>query len=338
MQPRAAVGALRAQLHETLRPLVGSAERVALIDFPNTANVGDSAIYLGELACLSALKVPFPRFICDLRTYDRAELVRALGPSGLILFAGGGSLGDVWPAAQELREEIIRAFPDHAIVQFPQTIHFERVDALRRARASLNAHRRMTLLVRDRRSLEVAQSEFTAATILCPDAALSLGPLDRPVRPTHRRVWLMRTDKESRVPVPAGAEPVVDWLDEPPMWRRSLSYRLMGAVRRRPFRPIARPLLMRLYASLARERLRRGLGLLASGEVVITDRLHAHILCLLMGIPHVVLDNSYGKLSSFFQTWTRDVDNVRWANSPEEAARVAAELHEAEHDEMHPGG
>ena len=330
MQPRAAVGTLRTRLQETLRPLVGSAARVALIDFPNTANVGDSAIYLGELACLSSLGVPFPRFICDLRTYDRAALARALGPSGVILFAGGGSLGDVWPAAQELREEIVRSFPDHSIVQFPQTIHFERVDALRRARAVLNAHSRVTLLVRDRRSLEIARSEFTAPSVLCPDAAFALGSLDRPVPPTRPRVWLMRTDKESRLGAElAPNDAIVDWLIEPAMWRRSLSYRLMGAVRRRPLARLVRPLLMRLYGSLAHQRLRRGLELLASGEVVVTDRLHGHILCLLMGVPHVLLDNNYGKLSSFWETWTSEVDNVRWAGSPADAARLAAELTEA---------
>lgn len=327
MHARAAVGTLRARLHDTVRPLVASARRVALIDFPNTANVGDSAIYLGELACLSALGVPFPRFICDLRTYDRAALARALGPSGVILFAGGGSLGDVWPLAQELREEIVRSFPDHSIVQFPQTIHFERVDALRRARAALNGHPRLTLLVRDRRSLEIARSEFTAPSALCPDAAFALGSIDRPLRPTRPKLWLMRTDKESRLgaEVPS-SDAVIDWLAEPPMWRRTLSYRLMGAVGRRSLSRVARPLLMRLYASLARQRLRRGLELLASGEVVITDRLHAHILCLLMGVPHVLLDNHYGKLSSFWQTWTAEVDTVRWAASPADAVRLAAEL------------
>ena len=39
------------------------------------------------------------------------------------------------------------------------------------------------------------------------------------------------------------------------------------------------------------------------GETGVTDRLHAHILCLMMGIPNIPLDNSYGKLSTFVETW-----------------------------------
>lgn len=327
MQAAVAVDTLRSRLVETLRPLLDSTKRVALIDFPNTANVGDSAIYLGELACLESLGVPFPRFICDLRTYDRAELARRLGPSGVILFAGGGNLGDVWPGEHELREEIVRSFPDHRIVQLPQTIHFQTKETLRRTRDVLNAHPTLTLLVRDRRSLEIARNEFRAPSALCPDAAFALGSVARPVPAAQARVWVLRTDKEVRPGTRGPAsDAVVDWLEEPPMWRRALSYRLMGAVKRKGFRFVARPLLMRLYGSLASQRLRRGLELLASGEVVITDRMHGHILCLLMGIPHVLLDNSYGKLSSFYETWTAEVDNIRWADSPPEALRLASEL------------
>jgi exopolysaccharide biosynthesis predicted pyruvyltransferase EpsI len=48
-----------------------------------------------------------------------------------------------------------------------------------------------------------------------------------------------------------------------------------------------------------------------------------------MGISHVLLDNSYGKLSSFHETWTAGVDNVRWAQSPAEALRLAEQLADA---------
>jgi pyruvyl transferase EpsO len=91
-------------------------------------------------------------------------------------------------------------------------------------------------------------------------------------------------------------------------------------------RRLVRPALSRLYVPLAHERLHRGLTLLASGRVVITDRLHGHILCLLMGVPHVVLDNTYGKLSTFRDAWTADVDSAWWASTPAEASAIASRL------------
>lgn len=323
----AAVRSLRTQLLETLRPIVAELDGYALIDFPNYANVGDSAIYLGQLAALRALGAPRPRYICDFRTYDRAELARRIGAKGAILLTGGGSFGDLWPTAQDLREEIVRAFPGNAVVQLPQTIHFETREALHRARSAFNTHDDITLLVRDRRSLEIAGNEFTARTLLCPDMAFALGALDRPRRPLYPAVWLLRTDKESAVEaisVPTGVRR--DWLDEPPTRLRSLSYTLTNAVRHPALGGLARPLLRSVYEPLARQRLRRGLHTLASGRVVVTDRLHGHILSLLLNIPHIVLDNSYGKLASFAETWTTGIDGVRQARSIAEAAEIAEQL------------
>ena len=57
MDIASAVRALRAQLLDTLRPVLAPLEAYALIDFPNYPNVGDSAIYLGQLA-LNAIWTP----------------------------------------------------------------------------------------------------------------------------------------------------------------------------------------------------------------------------------------------------------------------------------------
>jgi pyruvyl transferase EpsO len=59
---------------------------------------------------------------------------------------------------------------------------------------------------------------------------------------------------------------------------------------------------------------------------VVTDRLHAHILCLLLGIPHAVLDNSYGKLTRFLDAWTGDIAGVHRADSAQHAERWAAAM------------
>jgi Exopolysaccharide biosynthesis protein len=37
---------------------------------------------------------------------------------------------------------------------------------------------------------------------------------------------------------------------------------------------------------------------------VVTDRLHGHILACLMDKKHVVIDNSYGKNSTYMNQWT----------------------------------
>jgi pyruvyl transferase EpsO len=60
--------------------------------------------------------------------------------------------------------------------------------------------------------------------------------------------------------------------------------------------------------------------------VVVTDRLHGHILSVLLGIPHVLMDNSYGKNESFYATWTHDLDLVRWAKGGDDPLQLAQSL------------
>jgi exopolysaccharide biosynthesis predicted pyruvyltransferase EpsI len=68
-----------------------------------------------------------------------------------------------------------------------------------------------------------------------------------------------------------------------------------------------------LYRNLATTRLDRGLHLLSSARTVISDRLHAHILCMLLGRPHFALDNNYGKVSGFIEAWTKSCEIVNVA-------------------------
>ena len=59
--------------------------------------------------------------------------------------------------------------------------------------------------------------------------------------------------------------------------------------------------------------------MLSAGRVVMTDRLHGHVLALLMGIPHVVLPDATGKTRGFYEQWTSNSDLVQWADTQDEA-------------------
>jgi pyruvyl transferase EpsO len=49
--------------------------------------------------------------------------------------------------------------------------------------------------------------------------------------------------------------------------------------------------------------LQRGITVLSHGRTVITDRLHAQILCELLQIPNIAVDTGYGKIRSNHETW-----------------------------------
>ncbi|MEO8576519.1 MAG: polysaccharide pyruvyl transferase family protein [Gemmatimonadales bacterium] len=318
------VANLRGRVEQTLRPLLASRSVDAVVAFQNGPNPGDNAIYLGQLACLKSLSIAPPRVVPDYRTYDRRALGRAIG-DGIILLTGGGSFGDLWPIGQAYREDVLRAFPDTPVIQLPQSMYFERRDALDRARAAVESHRNVILLWRDERSLELARREFNVPNELCPDMAFCLGTIDRSRAPARPIVWISRKDRERVWDAPEDAPGLTDWPDDRATPLRRINYCLMGATVRFPSTDVWRRLLMRSYVPLARQRLGRGLDMLSEGKLVITDRLHGHILAMLMQIPTILIDNSYGKLSSFYDTWMRDVAGVRFASSPLEALAMAQE-------------
>ena len=297
----------------------------ALLDYPDHPNVGDSAIWLGSTAYFRDHRGREPRYVASTRAFSETALRRSL-PDGPIFVHGGGNFGDLWPRHQEFREHLLERFPDREIIQLPQSIHFDDPGRAAETARAIARHGNFRLFVRDRPSYDFATAHFDCRTTLCPDMALFIGPLAR-TRPVVDVFHLRRTDKERAVEE-AAAETghtfrVADWLVED---RFSLeAARLSRVLRQLAGGPRGRLALRSAsYAAAAVARVRRGCRLLSSGRVVITDRLHAHILCLLLGIPHAVLDNSYGKLGRFLDAWTGDAAGVYRAESAGDAECWAA--------------
>ncbi|MBB4154873.1 pyruvyl transferase EpsO [Sphingomonas jinjuensis] len=277
------VAVQQAALDRLYRTHVGAGDRYALLDFPDHANVGDSAIWLGEMAMLRRITGRDPCYISCWHDFDEAAF-RAACPDGIVFLHGGGNLGDIWPHHQRFREGVVRALHDYRLVQLPQSIHFDDPVAAYRFADLADVHPDLTLYVRDRPSLAIATTWLGDRTLLAPDSAFALGTQPRRA-PTVETLALMRSDSERRDHVsivPADAE-VVDWLHDD------------AAIGGTDFASRQRQ---------ADARLQRGLALLSRGRMIVTDRLHGHILALLLDIPHRVLDNRYGKVGAYIDAWT----------------------------------
>ncbi len=68
----------------------------ALVDFPDHANVGDSAIWVGTTAYFSAHRGREPRYVASIDSFSEAAL-RASVPEGPIFVHGGGGAGSCRP-------------------------------------------------------------------------------------------------------------------------------------------------------------------------------------------------------------------------------------------------
>lgn len=324
---RSLVQSLASSIDETLSSLTVGLTKLALLDYPDHGNVGDSAIYLGEIDYFrrNGLEVG-----CTATTHMAdLDAISCFAPDEPIFLHGGGNFGDIWPAHHQFRETILERFRDRPVVQLPQSIHFSDPLNMERTARLIEKHGRVTILVRDASSLALARSAFSCEVRLCPDMAFAMEPFRRPLPADYDVMMLLRSDTEARDDRDAGGWAasddmlVADWLDDEPNLRRRLRFaNALATLARGGFSRSARSIGMN--EAMARARLDRGCRLLSRGRTVVTDRLHGHILCLMMEIPHVVVDNSYGKLTSFIDRWTSAASGVAVASSIPEALELAA--------------
>jgi exopolysaccharide biosynthesis predicted pyruvyltransferase EpsI len=335
-----ALQALRRRAEAVLDDVLGAEATVVIPDGANTSNCGDCAIFLGLQEYLRARPGHRLAFIGEWQTPRRA-MARALSSDAIFLFSGGNGLGDVWAEDQRCREEFITAFRGHRMVLAPQSIHFSDPVSLDRARRVLGSHPNVTVLCRDRVSYELAKGSFDVRTELCPDAAFLLQPVERTTDPTLDVLWLARSDHEAvlnsspnTVSVPAGVE-VSDWIVERPVGRyrrphavvaRATSKVLSFTARRGHTHRALNPAMQRLYVRLAQSQVCRGINYLSRASVVITDRLHGHIYCTLLGIRHIVLPSADGKAENLLSTWTHSIGLAQRCQSAREALELATSL------------
>lgn len=318
------VAALRAAIDTALEDLVDVSRPVALLDYPDHGNPGDAAIWLGTTRWLAEHGVDV-LYVSDYLTFDQRALKRRLG-RGTILFHGGGNVGALYPEHEHFRQQVIEAFPDHPIGLLPQTLELTAPDVVNDAARFLARHPKVWALGRDAPSTEILRAHMGDRARLCPDMALTLTPSLPRREAEFDVVTISRSDRESAVQSAMHAAPgeyVTDWITSR-VHRRDLRLRMRIATR--ATNRSSRLTSVLPYDLNARFVMREGLDVLSRGRVVISDRLHVHILCTLLGKPHVSLDNRYGKLRAFRDTWTHDADVSVWASDPADAREKALAL------------
>ncbi|MDP1658938.1 MAG: polysaccharide pyruvyl transferase family protein [Methylotenera sp.] len=329
---RQLISELQAKARAVLDPLIPASASVALLDYPNYSNVGDSLIWLGEMAYLRLRKIQ-PTYVCDFKNYSTGNLLHSLGNIPVILLQGGGNFGSLWKTIHDFRLQILKYFKGIPVIQLPQSIHFNDDEVLEETRQAIRQHGNFTLVVRDQPSYDFATSQFDCKVLLCPDMAFFIGPISSNKQPEFDRFILSRTDHEKSN----------NWVDDLPRLGTGISIdqndwldqqtteKVLNRIQRHTsgFRPMVDPnntALLLLWNALANARLVRGKTLLKRGRVVISDRLHVHILSILLNKPHVLIDNNYGKLGNFHQAWTTHYRGVKFVCDLEAALDAASDF------------
>jgi len=325
---------LTARIETIVRPLIGTPNHICIIDPPGHANVGDSAIFLGELDFLRRCYPKARLSFYDFRSYsDGAD--RYIDQADVLLIHGGGNFGDIWLHHHRMRNHTLERFRHKKIIQMPQSISFSSPEELAITAGLIEKHPDFTVLTRDANSLKFAKEHFQCPSILCPDMAFAMNKITR-LPPRADAFCLLRTDKEvvadhdairAQLAEAGYRVEAMDWLKEHGGRATTIDRRALDLTRQRPWlmAPL-RTYLLGVRETYARERLTYGIDLLSIGKIVVTDRLHAHILAILLDIPNVVFDTWDGKVSALHNTWLRDKTVSRFVGGPADLRDAAREM------------
>ncbi|WP_291297980.1 polysaccharide pyruvyl transferase family protein [Elioraea sp.] len=309
----AAMARLSAALDAVL-PALGAARDIVYLDIPDHENVGDRLIHAGTERFLRRNRVKV-RYRCTVDSYREDELRAALRPQTVIALHGGGNFGTIWPRYQRFRETIVRAFPERAIVVFPQSIQFNDGADLAASAAEFRSHCNITICVRDKPSEDLARAHFSDRVISVPDMAHALWARLKPSCAATRTepLRLLRRDRESTIASKNAAS--TDWLtfldardERRRVFLRRQEWRLERWRRRLPFMPLPAP--STAVALDGHLLIRKAVRLFSPHHEVHTDRLHAMLLACLLGRTVSFVDNSYGKLSRYVDAWMPDVPTI----------------------------
>jgi pyruvyl transferase EpsO len=357
---------LRGTLRDALNS-IGSVQECSLLHYPYYPNVGDHVIWLGAVSywvehCHTTLS-----YVASALDFCDKKLAAASRNTPIIL-SGGGNLGDLWPKEQQFRECIVERYRDRPIISLPQSIYFaDPANAVRAARI-FNAHPNLTLFVREENSYQWAQQYFSNYRVIkAPDMAFQLGRLpDLAIAPAPKAalLWHRRKDLEQNPGFERSRDIHFDLQDwrasewlyrwqspyaQQRIWQLPLLDRVVREVwQRRLAVPrewrsrqqwLQDPWIQR-WQSLPYFRLqRRSWELLHSAyyqfsryQTVVTDRLHGHILAVMLEIPHLFLPNSYHKNQSFYETWTHTVPFCRFVSDAQEIPAALEALAQLEYE------
>ena len=297
-------------LIQTLTPLVNN--KYCIVDLPYHSNIGDTLIWQGEMEFLATLN-----YECVDMSSQLTESLD-IDTDTIILFHGGGNIGELYRTHIEYLFQLINRFPQNRIIVFPQTIYYKNENILLEDVSRLNSHGDLHFCVRDKYCFDLYENKIKNLYLL-PDMAFCI-PLDYfekyQVRSIKGSLYLKRLDGElSDNNANINTDFVKDW----PTFYHKLNdgtfiAKIIDNLCKTPI--IGNLHIIKkiwdwwAYNVYRKDLIKIGTEFVKSYDPIYTTRLHVMILSLLCGKKITVVDNSYGKNLNYVKTWLYDIDEI----------------------------
>lgn len=282
-----------------------------LIGYPFLKNIGDHVLWEG---CWKYLNERF-HLITDeemLKKYgpynkvpDAAidEFLSNLASDDLIFFKGGGYFNDYSEIFLMYVCSIIKRIKKQKAFFLPQSINFSKDSSLYKRLYSVFLDKEVHIIVRENISHEISRKLFPSCGLfLNTDMAFYLYPIETDISlggNSHGILFNLRNDGEEK-------RSLFDYL--------ILNNILIPMIKTRT-RVVVEDLMD--YGSPHNHKFSLDIAIhrTSAFNIIVTDRLHGHILALLMNKPSVLIRNNYHKNKSIYETWLADVSISQIANS-----------------------
>ncbi|MBB4835255.1 hypothetical protein DCL20_07080 [Acinetobacter schindleri] len=282
-------------------------KRIFIFLAADYGNIGDLAIssaqkiFLEEkLVDYEVVLVPISKTIIWLDS-----IKKQVNSEDIITIIGGGNMGSLYPDIENLRQVVIQSFPYNKIICFPQTLDWDESKlsnrALRKIVKIYASHSNIHIFAREgitfKKLQEIFISQKNVKIGFVPDIVMSstakkLGVVNS-LRP-RGILTCLRNDKECAL--------------------KSEHYTILNNAIKETGLPVTNTDTHAGGSSLSESEcndlLSDKIQEFAGAQLVITDRLHGMILCILSGTPCLVLPNSNHKIRQTYLDWLRNHPRV----------------------------
>lgn len=281
-------------------------KKIVLLEVPTYSNLGDQAIAYAEV-CFFKDKFPDYNIVEIPGIYYRiykTVLKFVLTKNDLIVLIGGGNFGDEYLPIEKRRVDAIKYFKKFNMIIFPQTIFYSDTKigkkSLKKMKAALSKNNDIIIFTREKKSFEFAKKNFNSKVELYPDIVLYLEKnFKKNTIRNNKCLLCLRNDVEK---VALNYDCLINKLDA--LFNEVVVTDTIATGR--------------LSFNNRYELLKNKWNEFSSSRVVVTDRLHGMIFSAITKTPCVALPNYNHKIKSFYETWFKNLELIKFAENETE--------------------
>ena len=275
-------------------------KKIIFILTPTHGNIGDQAIayatnkYLEEQ--FSEYKI-LEFYRDDIYKYGKS-IKSILNDDDVIVLHGGGNMGNLYIEEEVARRLAMEIFPNNKIISMTQTINFSEDDIgkkeLLKSQMAYNKHKNLTLIAREQKSYHLMNQLLDVENILLnPDIVLYLSDMFTFDKSKRKNIMTcLRSDKESVL-----GKQKNDFINRlNSEYKNVFNYDTV----------IPRKVLK----EKRHEELKDMFNKFLSSKVVITDRLHGMVFCVITKTPCIVTKSLDHKVIGTYE-WVKDLNYIK---------------------------